>query len=70
MAPQEFADAARRKSRRRLLIMLRATRRKPRRHVEARMEVAAVEAELRARGLAVPPEGQETAAWEKKAQQR
>jgi hypothetical protein len=72
ISPDSYARMAKEKNRRALHCMLRDARKKLKHNgkrsfsgKEAKKEVAAAEAELRARGLDVPPEGQETAAWDK-----
>jgi hypothetical protein len=73
VSPEQYAAEAAGKNRRSLLTMLRNARRKFAHHgkrsflgKEAVKEIAAVEAELRHRGLPIPPEGQETVEWDKK----
>jgi hypothetical protein len=67
-----YARMAKEKNKRGLHCMLRDARKKLKQHgkrsfsgKEAKKEIAAAEAELRARGFDVPPEGQETAAWDR-----
>jgi hypothetical protein len=68
-----YAALAKGKNRRALLCMLRDARKKLAQHgrrsfsgKEAMKEIAAAEAELKNRRLTVPPEGEETAQWDKK----
>jgi hypothetical protein len=74
LSPEAYALAAKVKNKRSLLCMLRDARRKLRQHgkrsfsgKEAKKEIAAAEAELTARGMEIPPEGKETAAWDRRA---
>jgi hypothetical protein len=74
LSPAAYAADAKRKNKRQLLCMLRDARRKLAHHgkrsssgKEAKKEIAEAEAELTRRAIAIPPAGQETAAWDKKA---
>jgi hypothetical protein len=73
ISKEGYAALAKGKNRRALLCMLRDARKKLAQHgkrsfsgKEAMKEIAAAEAELKSRSLTVPPEGEETAEWEKK----
>jgi len=69
-----YARNARDMNRRQLLCSLRDARKRVKHHHghsaagrEAKKEIEAAADELRQRGLPVPPEGQETAEWDRKA---
>jgi hypothetical protein len=73
ISPEGYAEDARRRNKRQLLCMLRDGRKKLAHHgkrsfagKEAKKEVAAAEAELRRRGLTIPPESQETTGCDRK----
>jgi len=69
-----YARDARTMSRRQLLCSLRNARKKVKHHhggsaagKEAKKLIEAVQDELNQRGMGIPPEGQETAEWDRKA---
>jgi hypothetical protein len=73
ISPEGYATMAKEKNKRSLFCMLRDARRKLKHHgkrsfmgKEAKKEIAAAEAEIRRRSLSIPPEGEETAPWDKK----
>ena len=72
ISPEGYARIASEKTRRSLLCMLRDARKKLVHHgrhswmgKQAKIEIAAAEAELTSRNMPIPAEGQETIQWEK-----